>query len=81
MTAMRRVTMLVSESLWSEMAIAASVRAQTRGEYVRTILTRETDGVLWMAGMKKDPEKDAELARQEAERQKERDSEVPEEKE
>lgn len=54
MTAMCRVTILIPEGLWGEMAMAAAVRDQTRGEYARAILERETDAVLSRAGMKKE---------------------------
>jgi len=67
MTAMRRVTLLFPEDLWNDLATAASLRAQSRGEYARDILRMRVDQSLVMAGMKKDPEMEANAARGRAE--------------
>ncbi len=52
MAAMKRVTVLLPEQLWTDLAMAASMRAQSRGVFVRSVLERETDRSLVMAGLK-----------------------------
>jgi hypothetical protein len=71
MTAMRRVTMLMPDELWTEMATAASIRAQSRGVFARSVLARETNGILISAGLKDetDPAVLAHQARRKAERE------------
>lgn len=66
MSAMRRVTMLFPEDLWTDLAIAASLRGQSRGEYARDTLRRQCNGSLTMAGMRPDPNEAASAAQREA---------------
>jgi len=63
MAAMKRVTMLFPEDLWLDLATAASLRGQSRGQYARDTLRRQCDGSLIMAGMKPDPNEAANAAR------------------
>lgn len=58
--------MLFPEDLWTDLAIAASIRGQSRGEYARDTLRRQCDGSLIMAGMRPDPNEAANAARREA---------------
>jgi hypothetical protein len=67
MSAMKRVTLLFPEDLWNDLATAASLRAQSRGQYAREMLRMRVDQSLVMAGMKKDPEEEARAARRRAE--------------
>ena len=66
MAAMRRVTMLFPEDLWLDLATAASLRGQSRGEYARDTLRRQCEGSLIMAGMRPDPNEAANEARRQA---------------